>query len=229
MHVKNSVTKYTLDLVRKTGSISDRMSGRKSKKSIDTAILNRIYGGGKGNVFTPNRFLDLGARSAVDKSLSRLARAGTIRRLSRGLYDYPKSHPEIGLLSPTAEQIAGALSNPSKAKIQGSGAYAANLLGLSDQVPMKIVFLTTGTPRRVRVGRREIILRRTTPRNMMAAGRISGLVIQAFRHLGKIHINSNRIDLLKRQIPGPEKAQLLKDLPLAPTWMHPFFRRIAID
>lgn len=203
------------------------MSGRKSSESIDSAILSRIYGGGRGSIFTPTRFLDLGGRAAVDKSLSRLAKAGTIRRLSRGLYDYPKSHPEIGLLSPTAEQIAEALSNPSNAKIQGSGAYAANLLGLSEQVPMRIVFLTTGTPRRVRMGPREIILRRTTPRNMLAAGRISGLVIQAFRHLGKSHITPSRIDLLKRRIPAAEKAQLLKDLPIAPTWMHPFFRQIA--
>ena len=221
--------KNSLHVVRKTRCISDKMSGRKSPKSIDTAVLSRIYGGRRGPVFTPTRFLDLGTRAAIDKSLSRLARAGTVRRLARGLYDYPKTHPTLGLLSPSADQIALALAQPAKAKIQASGAYAANLLGLSEQVPMKTVFLTTGTPRRVRIGRREIILKRTTPRQMMAAGRTSGLIIQAFRHLGKQHINQNRVDLLKRKLTFEDKTRLLKDMPLAPTWMHSIFRKIAAD
>lgn len=205
------------------------MSGRKNPQSTDSTVLKRIYATRRGAVFTPNHFLDLGTRTAVDLALFRLTKNGTIRRLARGVYDYPKTHPTIGLLSPSADQIATALAHPAKAKLQPSGAYAANLLGLSTQVPMKTVFLTTGTPRRVRVGRREIILKRTTPRQMMAAGRTSGLIIQALRHLGKDHITQDRIDLLRSKLSPDDKARLLKDLPLAPTWMHPLFRNIAAD
>src|SRR5205823_4719305 len=130
--------------------------------------------------------------------LSRLAQTKTIRRLARGLYDYPKSHPTLGLLSPSVDQIAKALVDP-KTKIQPSGAYAANLLGLSEQVPLKSVFLTTGTPRRVRIGRQEIILKRTTPRQMATAGRLSGLVIQALKHLGKSDEVESRLAVLKKR------------------------------
>ena len=62
---------------------------------------------------------------------------------------------------------------------------------------------------------------------MAAAGRLSGLLMQAFRHLGHEHITSQRIARLKRTLPAKERKQLIKDLPLAPTWMHPFFRELA--
>jgi hypothetical protein len=89
------------------------------------------------------------------------------------------------------------------------------------------VFLTDGPSRRVKIGRQEIQLRHTTPRNMAAAGRLSGLLMQSFRHLGKEHITPQRMAHLKRKLPGKERKHLLKDLPLAPTWMHPLFRQLA--
>jgi len=89
------------------------------------------------------------------------------------------------------------------------------------------VFLTDGPSRTVKIGRQEIQLRRTTPRNMATAGRLSGLLMQAFRHLGKEHIMRDRIEHLKRTLPAKERQRLLKDLPLAPGWMHPLFRELA--
>ena len=102
-----------------------------------------------------------------------------------GLYDYPRQHPKLGELAPTPEQIAQALAGKEASRIQPSGAYAANLLGLTEQVPAQAIFLTDATTGRVRVGRQEIILNQTTPKNMATAGRVSGLVIQALRYLGK--------------------------------------------
>jgi hypothetical protein len=101
------------------------------------------------------------------------------------------------------------------------------LLGLSEQVPAKAVFLSDGPSRTVKFGRQEIQLRHTTPRNMAAAGHLSGLLMQAFRHLGREHITPQRMAYLKRTLPAQERKQLIKDLPLAPTWMHSFFRELA--
>jgi len=193
----------------------------------DTKVKSRIYGGGRGAAFTPNDFLDLGGRDAVDKALSRLAAKGTIRRLARGLYEYPREHPELGTLSPDIEKVARALAGKDRIRLQPAGAYATNLLGLSEQVPAKVVFLTDGPSRTVKIGRQEIQLRRTTPRNMAAAGRLSGSLMQAFRHLGKEHITRERMEHLKRTLPKKVRQQLLKDLPLAPAWMHPLFRELA--
>ena len=182
---------------------------------------------GKGSAFVPNDFLDLGSRDAVDKALSRLVAKGTIRRLARGLYEYPREHPELGTLSPDLEKIAKALTGKDRIRLQPAGAYATNLLGLSEQVPAKVIFLTDGTTRTVKIGRQEIQLRRTTPRNMAAAGKLSGLLMQALRHLGKEHLTRERIEHLKRTLPARERKKLLRDLRLAPAWMHPLFRELA--
>lgn len=196
-------------------------------QTIDSKVRSRIFGNGRGAVFTPNDFLDLGSRDAVDKALSRLATQKTIRRLARGLYEYPREHTELGTLSPDVQKVAKALAGKDRMRLQPAGAYAANLLGLSEQVPAKAVFLTDGPSRTVKIERQEIQLRHTTPRNMAASGRLSGLLMQAFRHLGREHITPQRMAHLKRTLPAKERKQLLKDLALAPTWMHPLFRDLA--
>lgn len=198
-------------------------------QSIDSKILSRIYGLGRGAVIVPGHFLDLGSRRAVDLTLHRLAKKGTVRRLARGLYHYPKTHPKLGVLLPSVEAIAKALTGKDRLRLQPAGAYAANLLGLSEQVPARIVFLTDGASRAVKVGPTQIALRRTTPRNMAAAGRLSGLLIQAFRHLGQVHVTPARIAHLRKTLPAPERRKLRKDLPLAPTWMHPLFRALTAE
>lgn len=112
-------------------------------------------------------------------------------------------------------------------RLQPAGAYAANLLGLSEPVPAKAVFLTDGASRTVRIGSMTIQLRQTTPRNMASAGRPSGLLIQALRHLGKEHVTPQRIAHLKRTLPAEKRWALLKDLQLAPAWILPILRDLA--
>ena len=216
-----------LCLSEKHDIFSDNMSRSSATQPIDSQILRRIKRWGPGSVFTPADFVDLGGRAAVDQTLSRLARGKALRRLARGVYLYPQQHPALGELQPSAETIAKAIAGRDRTRLQPSGAYAANLLGLSEQVPMKVVFLTDGPSRLVRVGPMTIQLRRTTPRNMAAAGRLSGLVIQAFRHLGKDHITPERIAHLKRSLPAPKRHELARDLSLAPSWMHPVLRELA--
>lgn len=168
--------------------------------STDINILNRIYGKGRGWVFTPTHLKDLGSRDAVASALKRHKKAGTIRQLARGLYDYPVQHRVLGIVAPSADAIARALVGRDAIRLQPAGAYAANLLGLSEQVPSKVVFLTDGPNRKVRVGTQEIILQRTTPRNMATAGRKSGTLIQALRHLGKDQVDDKVIAILRREI-----------------------------
>ena len=202
---------------------------RKQPQSIDSQILAAINGRGRGSVFVPADFLDLGSREAVDIVLHRLARKGTIRRLARGVYDFPKEHPVLGPLSPSADKVAEAMAGRDHTRLQPAGAYAANALGLSEQVPAKAVFLTDGPTRTVKIGPTTIQLRRTTAKNMAAAGRLSGLLIQALRELGKEHVTPQRLEHLRRTLPADKRRELLKDLRLAPAWMHPIFRELAED
>jgi len=200
---------------------------RKTTQSIDSQILARIHWRGRGSVFVPGDFLDLGSREAVDLALHRLARKGTIRRLARGVYDFPKEHPVLGLLLPSADAVARALAGRDRTRLQPAGAYAANILGLSEQVPAKAIFLTDGPSRTVKIGPTTIQFRRTTPRNMEAAGRLSGLLMQALRELGEEHVTPERREHLKRTLPADKRRELVKDLRLAPAWMHAIFRELA--
>ena len=202
-------------------------SKRKTTQSIDSMILTTIRSHGRGSVFVPADFLDLGSREAVDIVLHRLARKGTVRRLARGVYDFPKEHPVLGPLSPSADAVARALAGRDRTRLQPAGAYAANVLGLSEQVPAKAVFLTDGPSRTVKIGPTTIQLRRTTAKNMETAGRLSGLLIQALRELGKEHVTPERREHLKRTLPADKRRELIKDLRLAPAWMHPIFRELA--
>ncbi len=178
-------------------------------------------------IFSPSDFLAIGSHETVDLALHRFARKGTIRRLARGVYDFPKEHPALGPLSPSAEAVAKALAGRDRTRLQPAGAYAANALGLSEQVPAKAVFLPNGPTRTVKIGMTTIQLCRTTARNMATAGRLSGLLIQALRELGKDQVTPERRDHLKRTLPADKRRELIKDLKLAPAWMHPIFRELA--
>ena len=196
-------------------------------QTVDAKVLSRIYGSGRGMICSPNDFYDLGGRAAIDKVLSRMAAKGTVRRLARGLYEYPKIHPEFGILSPDIDKVAKALARKYQIRLQPAGAYAANLLGLSEQVPAKVAFLTDGPTRTLKIGRQEIRLRHTTPGNMATAGRLSGLLMQALRNIGKQNVTTVRLQHLRRTVPLKERLKLLKDLSLVPAWMHEFFRELA--
>ena len=195
--------------------------------SIGQQIMARIRGRRPGYVFTPADFLDLGSRAAVDQALSRNARAGKIRKLTHGLYDYPRRDPRLGLLSPSTDDIATALQGRDASRLQPSGAHAANILGLSDQVPRRMVFLTDGRSRTVRIGRRTILLKKTTPRQMAARGRLSRTVIQALRWLGRHNVDDKVVSILQRRLSQRDKRDLRQDIRYAPVWVGEVMRRVA--
>lgn len=192
-------------------------------------MARRVHRSKPGTVFTPALFASLGGRAAIDKVLQRLVARGELRRLSRGLYDKPRQDPLLGMLWPTVDAVVTALSGKDRLRLQPTGVYAANLLGLSDQVPARVEFLTDGTSRTVRAGPMQIVLKRTTPRQMAAAGRTSGLVIQALRSIGPDHLTPQRLNKLRRTLPAEQRRALLDDLTLAPGWMQPTLRSLATN
>jgi hypothetical protein len=199
----------------------------KHTSSVDSQLMQYIEAQGQGWVFTPNDFADLGSRTAVASALMRYAASGQIRQLSRGLYDWPRVHAVLGMLWPEVGQVAQAFERKDGLRLQPSGAYAANLLGLSEQVPAKVLYLTDGPTREVQVGPTHIAFKRTTPKNMACAGRLSGLLIQAFRYLGAEHITSARIAHLRIALPANERTAVVADLACAPVWMRRWLQEVA--
>jgi len=199
----------------------------KHAQSIDSKILSRVKSRGRGWVFTPAHFDDLAGRSTVSAVIKRHTDAGTFRNLARGLYDYPKNDPQLGPLQPSVDDIAKALAGRDEIRLQPSGAYAANRLGLSTQVPMKVIFLTDARSKIVQVGNRQIQLRQTTPKNMAAAGKISGMVIQALKHLGKDQVDDEVVAKLDERLDNAARKQLMKDIRSAPAWIADIIRKLA--
>lgn len=196
-------------------------------QSIDNKLISRIRRKGKGSVWTPVDFADLGERAAIAKALSRHVEAGDIKRISRGLYTYPQTHPVLGELTPSIETIVDALKGRDQVRLLPTGAYAANLLHLSEQVPARIVFLSDGPNRKVEVGKLAIELKHVTPKRVAAADRASGLIIEALRYIGEENVNDQSVATIAKAIDERQAKQLIGDLRLAPAWMRPHLRAIA--
>jgi len=198
--------------------------------AVQDHILDRIRTTGRGKVFTSKDFLDLGSREAIDQALSRLARAGEIHRLGRGLYHFPQLNERLGiLLSPDADEIAEALARQTGSRIAPSGAVAANRLGLSTQVPAKPVYLTDGRTRHVRVGKLVFVMRHAAPKELPLGSRISAMVFQALRHLGRSAVDSEAIARLRRGLSPKQKGELLRDARYTTDWIADVVRQVAAE
>ena len=195
--------------------------------SVAAKLLNAIVQRGRGYVFTPAEVLHLGSRAAVDQGLSRLVKAGQITRLARGVYAYPEKHSLVGEVPPSPTAVAEALARAQGAQAQVSEAAAANALGLTTQVPGRVVYLTNGTPRRRRVGNTIIEFKRASPRRLAGAGTPAGTVLQALRHLGRTGANQQVAEKLREKLPRSQRQALRALLPLAPAWMRPTIHTIA--
>ncbi len=196
-------------------------------RSVCDKLRRQIEKRERGAVFVTREFLDLGSRAAVDEALSRLTKEGVIRRLRRGLYDYPRLHPTLGPVPADPDRIADALARRTGGRLQSAGARAANALGLSTQVPARPVYLTDGRRRTVQIGGQTIEMRHAEPRSLAGAGRIEGAVIQALRHLGPEQIDADTVERLRRTLTAREKAALRREALSAPGWLVPTLQEIA--
>ncbi len=190
-------------------------------------ILSRIKRNKRGWVFTPKDFLDLGTRQNVDFILHRLVKGGTIRRLSRGLYDYPARHPLLGDLSADAGAIANAVARSRNDTVHVSGATAANMLHLSTQVPAKVVYVTHGIKKTIKVGNRLISL---IPTKLPLADKDdrSTLVLQALNYFGKHGIDQQIISKCRAMLNDKDRHSLLKlSTQVKGAWLADAVRKVA--
>jgi hypothetical protein len=181
------------------------ISVRKNLNSTASRTLLRIRAKGRGGVFVPTDFLDLGSREAVDAALGRLADSGTIRRIARGVYDFPKLHPRFGKRTPSVAAVAAAVARSHGESICSGDASAANLLGVSTQVPAQAVFLTNGTNRVFSVdlgdGRGfDIRFKRAAPSRMLGLDARAGQTLRALHFLGRDGVDNATVLRLRASL-----------------------------
>lgn len=196
--------------------------------SIEDNIWTAIKAKGRGSIFFPSDFASYGEVKAVGKSLERLTTKGNIVRLARGIYTYPEIDTLLGLgaLMPTIEQIAETIARRDKARIAPTGIYAMNKLGISTQVPMNVVYLTDGAPRRVSLGNgRSIQFKYTTPKNLSFTNPLAMLVTFALKEVGRDNMTEDIAKRIKNVLQKEKKENILADEALMPAWIRTFARQ----
>ena len=197
--------------------------------SIEDQIKDRIKSIAKGKLLFPRDFNDIGSSEAIRLALFRLEKAEFIKRVAQGIYVRQEESKLIGKLLPSAEEVAEAIIKRDRIRIVPTGNYALNALGLSTQVPMKIVLLTDGSPREIKVGNRTIKLKRTSPKNLLAKGEISRLVIQALKEIGNGKITSEEESKILKLLEKEDITLLKHDIELAPVWVQKIMRKVIPD
>lgn len=194
-------------------------------QSIDDEIIIKFKKARRGSLFFTEDFLVFGTAKAAAKVLERLVKKGEIVRVARGIYTRQAEDPLLGKLLPTTEAIAEAIRRRDKARIIPMGSMALNALGLSTQVPMNVVYLTDGVARKINIGRRKIVFKKTAPRNLAAIGKISSLVIQALKEIGKDAVTEKDVAIVLKHLKKEETNRLEHDIRLAPEWIRIIMRK----
>jgi hypothetical protein len=197
-------------------------------QTMQDHIVARIKRLGAGKAFSAKDFLDIASRGTIDVTLAGLTQRGKIRRIRRGLYDVPKINASLGgKLSPNIDEAAQAIARRQRWTIVPEGAWAANLLGLSTQVPSKIIYLTDGPNKEIEIGRRSIHFKHARPKAMAGPEGKLALVVQALRYLGKESVGTAEIEKLRATLSLHEKRRLLKETRFGADWIYGVAKMIA--
>lgn len=192
-------------------------------ETIEKQVLEKIKKARRGSLFFTDSFINISNNDAIRKALERLARTGEIKRVATGIYVRPEIDKVIGELTPDIQSIAKAIAKRDKARIIPTGQSALNKLGLSQQVPMNVVYITDGASRKVKVGNQTILFKKATPKNLAAQGEISGMAIQALKTIGKENVTKEEIEKIQRALQNEKNIYLNHDIRLAPEWIRGIF------
>ena len=195
-------------------------------QSIESQIEKSIKSKPKGSLVMPDDYLSYGSSEAIRKALDRLEDKKVIIRVAHGIYVRPKISKLIGPLTPSAEEVAEAIAKRDRIRTVPTGSYALNALGLSTQVPMNIVLLTDGSPREIKIGKRTIKFKKTTPKNLLAKGKISRLVIQALKEIGNGKVTEEEEQKILTLLKKEDEKDLKHDIALAPVWIQKIMKKV---
>jgi hypothetical protein len=217
-----------LYIQRKMVHISLNQQRINSMQSIVDKVIARIRGKGTGWVFTHADLADLGGRQTIDWALHSLAGKGTIRRVMRGVYDYPQTGTLIKEHLPVdMPSVAAALARKFGWKIAPSGETALNILGITNQVPASYTFISTGRSKEYKVGNRQLVFKKGMLKEADFTHAESTLLVQALRALGKGSLSHDQLERLRAAVPRGKRQRIIRDTRSVTGWVHAQIRRIC--
>lgn len=197
---------------------------------ISKQIEQKIKTIPKGTLLLIEDFIEEYDYETARKVLQRLTNDGQLMRLNRGIYYIPKRDDLLGIIKPTAEQIAESIAKRDKARIIPTGSFALHKLGLTTQVPMNVVYLTDGSPRKIRVGNQKITFKKTSPKILAVKHHLSGLLIQGLKEIGEGNVNESHLSQIKNIIvKSHELSQIKLNMRYAPVWIQKNVLKILKD
>ena len=194
------------------------------QRAVIDKVKSRISHSKFGEVFFVSSFPEYDVEY-VTKLLSILEKEGTITRISKGVYVKARK-TRFGTLYPSASELVREIAKRDKAAVIATGDTAANQLGLSTQVPMNSTFLTTGSSRKLTLGKRTVTLKHGAPKNFAFKGKLIQDIVQALRSIGEQNLTpENERQIAKLLAESSEKETIEHDLRLAPVWMRNIINR----
>lgn len=195
-----------------------------------TGLEQKINDLPKGTLLLIDDFIEEYDYETARKVLQRLTNDGKLMRLNRGIYYVPKKDALLGIIKPTADQIAESIAKRDKARIIPTGSFALHKLGITTQVPMNVVYLTDGSPRKVKVGNQKVSFKRTSPKNLAVNHYLSGLIIQGLKSIGEGKVDASHISQIKKVVVSSgEVSQIKMNLRYAPVWIQKIVKKILND
>jgi len=187
---------------------------------MQNVLVDQIYQMPAGSVFSAANFRDLAQRNTIDQTLLRLTKRGSIQKLATGLFCVPKHHHIIGNIPPSVDGMVQAYAHKFSYHIQISPAKAANILGLSQHVPAKHIYLTDGPNRSIVLGGVKITLKHVCPKKLIGINTKAGMVVQALYCFGNKGITDQIIAKIRRMLDNKDTKLLASWLGLMPGWMQ---------
>jgi hypothetical protein len=191
-------------------------------ESINSQIEAKVKRAKPGAIFLPSDFKDLGTSTAIRKSLSRLVEQKVLVRMGQGIYATPIHDKVFGDVLPSMEEIAVTLAKKEHVKIMPTGQYALNKIGLSTQVPMKMVYLTNGTKKNITLGKSSIVFQPTTTKKLAMIGTITSLLFLGLEELDLDNLSESDVNKIINLLKKEDEKKLKHDLKLAPARISDF-------
>jgi len=201
-------------------------------ESIHNQIKRIVSKKRKGTIFFAEDFKKIGDGGTIRISLFRLCKEGVLIRLANGIFLYPKIDKKYGLgtIFPSIFDIATEIAKREKARLIPTGVYAMNRLGLSSQVPAKVIFLTDGAPRTIKIGQNATIkFQKTTAKNLAFKGKITQLVCAALKEIGKDNVTDEQLRKIEQALSLENNRIIEHDAGLAPEWISKIFLKCRHD
>ena len=200
-------------------------------KNISESIFYFISGHGRGWAFSSSDLSSRFARQQIDNALSDLAETSKIRRVARGLYDYPRYSDLLQkILSPDIDQVANAYARKFNWRIEVSGDSALNLLGLSTQIPAQYIYLSDGPSKSYDVMDVQLTFKKSSLKDIGFKHRESTLIVQALKTLGKEHLLTTEVFAkIREQIAKESFAKILRDTQGSTGWIYEAIKQIMSD